>query len=101
MAKLPFWAVVLVFLTCWPAAVLSAPQYSAEVEGVLVVLYDEPCEAKAVANLPFRATWTEKGKVFNGCWGPRPNEGVVIGYFVEDRTVALIPIRAFKRVSAI
>jgi hypothetical protein len=99
MEKIPAWVKVLVFLTCWPAAVLATPVYVAEADGARIVLTDEPCEVKAVSNLPYKAVWTEKGKDFTGCWAPRPNEGIVMGYFAEDRTVVVIPIQAFKRVT--
>lgn len=94
--KVPALIAVLIYLFTWPAAVFSAPIFAADAQNVRIVLTDEPCTLKAVSNLPFRATWTEKEKVYEGCWSPRPDEGYVVGYF-EDLTVALIPIQAFKK----
>ena len=95
--KLPLWIVILIYLSCWPAAVFSQPLYSAEANGVRIVLTDEKCEMKEVANLPYKAIWTEKGQEFQGCWAARPDEGLVVGYF-SDKTVALMPVYAFKKV---
>ena len=99
MVKLPRWIVVLVFLTCWPAALLAAPHYAMEADGARIVLTDEPCKLD-VENLKFRATWTEKGKTFEGCWGARVDTGVILGYF-SDKTVVALPIQAFTKVSGI
>lgn len=99
--KLPLWITVLIFLTCWPAAVLAGPIFVADAEGAKIELYDEPCKLKdAVSNLPYRATWTEKGKVFEGCFGAS-GAGVVVTYWKEDKTVAAIPVDAFKRVQGV
>lgn len=99
MIKLPWRFVLLVYLTCWPAAVFAAPIFVADAEGVRIELFDEPCILKdLVSNLPYRATWTEKGKVFEGCFVPNPNAGFVVAYFREDKSVAVIPMDAFKKV---
>lgn len=98
MVKLPRWAVLLIFLTCWPAAVLATPIFSADADGARIVLTDEPCALDAVTNLKYRATWTEKGKTFEGCWAPRTDMGVVIAYW-SDKTAVAMPIQAFTRVS--
>jgi len=74
---------------CMPA--FPAPVFQAEANGVRITLFDEPCELKTVANLPLKATWNEGGKSFSGCWGPRPQEGIVLAYF-SDLTVVAIPI---------
>jgi hypothetical protein len=60
---------------------------------VEVVLHDEPCALEAIANLPKRATWTEPGKTYEGCWGPDPHLPIVQVYW-SDRTVVAIPRRA-------
>lgn len=94
--KIPTWIAVLIFLTCWPAAVLGLPLFSTEADGARIVLTDEPCRLD-VANLKYRAIWTEKGKDFEGCFAPRTDMGVVLAYF-SDKTVVAIPIQAFTRV---
>jgi hypothetical protein len=75
----------------------AEPLFSASAEGAVITLTNEPCALKAIGNLPFKATWVEKDKTFEGCWGARPDAGYVLAYF-DDRTVALIPIQAFKKV---
>jgi hypothetical protein len=99
--KLPLWVVVLIYLFCWPAALIAAPILVADAGEVRIELFDEPCALKdSVSNLPYRATWTEKGKVYQGCFVPHPNAGIVMAYF-DDKTVAAIPIDAFKKVVGI
>jgi hypothetical protein len=82
------------------ATAQAAPLYSAEVEGVRIVLTDEDCKLTAVANLKKRATWTEKGKTFEGCFGIHPQYGVVIAYF-SDKHVVLMDPQAFVRVTGV
>jgi hypothetical protein len=98
---LPFWALLLIALVCWPAAVLAQPMFVTESDGVRIVLFDEPCQVKEVSNLPYRATWTEKGKVYEGCFAANPAFGVVVAYFKDDKSVATIPIDVFKKVVGI
>jgi hypothetical protein len=100
--KLPRWVVLLIYLATWPSALLAEPIFAAETEGVRIVLYDEPCKfTQAVANLPYRATWTEKGKTYEGCFAPNRNAGVVVAYFSEDKSVAAIPMDVFRKVTGI
>ena len=100
--KLPLWVVVLIYLTTWPAALFAAPVFVAEGNGVHIELFDEPCTLKdSVSNLPYRATWTEKGKVFEGCFVPNQAAGIVVAFFKDDKTVAVIPIEVFKKVVGI
>ena len=69
---------------------LAATQAVAE-EGGAVQLLSEPCRlTDAIKNLPLRATWTEGGKVTEGCWGRHPEApGVIVTYW-EDKTI--VPI---------
>ena len=64
------------------------------------MLTDEPCTLKAVENLKHRSVWHEKGKRFEGCWAPHPGVGLVVSYW-SDKTVAIIPIDAFVKVTGI
>ena len=98
--KLPisFW--IAAFLICWPSMLWAAPIYQAEADGARVVLTDEPCTLAAVSNLKFRATWTEKGKTFEGCWGARPDAGFVMAYW-SDRTVVVMPLQIFIQVTGV
>ena len=75
----------------------AGPVFQAEVEGVKIVLTDEDCKLPAVSNLKRRATWTEKGKTFEGCFGGHPAFPIVMAYF-SDKTVVVLPIEMFTRV---
>jgi hypothetical protein len=52
-----------------------------------------------VSNLPGRATWTQDGKVFEGCYGLDMDLGLVVAYFQSDRTVVNLPQFLFERVT--
>jgi hypothetical protein len=98
---LPFWIAVLVIIFCWPSAVFSQPIFTMKAQdGPLITLFDEKCGLDGVTNLPYRATWVEKGQTFEGCWMPRPDMGVVVGFF-SDKTAVAMPIRGFERVVGI
>lgn len=84
-------ATIAVFLVAVPAQ--AAVFAIAESDGLVVALTDEPCSLPEVTNLPRRATWTEGGKTFEGCWGAM--SGVVAAYF-SDRTIAVMPVDRFK-----
>jgi hypothetical protein len=75
-------------------AVEAKPVAIASRDGITITLYDEPCALKTVSNLPQRATWTEGGKRFEGCFTVRPDAGAVVAYF-DDGSVVMFPIRAF------
>ena len=68
-----------------------------ESDGVKISLTNEPCKLEVVSNLPFRATWEEKGVRYSGCWGASPLK-VVMTYWQEDRSIAVIPIEFFRKV---
>ena len=76
----------------------AAPVAEAGGEGVRVLLTDEPCALPAVANLKNRATWTEAGKVTEGCWAA--GRGLVMLYFA-DKTVVAVPAQAFSRTTGV
>lgn len=96
-----FWALVLglTLAGCFYASKAGAqPMFAAQAGDVRITLYDEPCRLKeVVTNLPYRVVWSEKGKEFEGCFGPNPELGVVMTYFSGDKTVAAIPIQMFKK----
>ena len=79
----------------------AEPRWRAEAQGAVIVLHSDKCELAEVSNLPFKATWEEKGVTFTGCWAPNPDVGIVVGYFKEDRSVAIIPIQVFKKVTGV
>ena len=68
------------------------PRFQVVADGARVVLHDDKCAVSAVTNRPYKATWEEKGQVFQGCWGARPDAGVVMFYF-DDKTVGIIPMQ--------
>ena len=91
------WALIVVAVI-WATKALSAPLYRAEVEGIVITLYDEDCKLPAVSNLKKRATWTEKGKTFEGCVGQHPQFPIIMAYFA-DKTVVVLPLDIFMPVS--
>lgn len=95
----PLFILIALVIACLLYAVKAKadPVFQATAqEGVRVVLHNDKCTLDAVTNLPYKATWEEKGKTFQGCWGPRPDMGVVVAYF-DDRTAVAIPLQAFSR----
>ena len=98
--KVLFALVVGLFLAMAMAPVFAEPVFQGQGQGVTITIYNEPCKLEAVSNLPFRATWEEKGKVTEGCIAPRPEVGVVVGYFA-DRSIALMPIEMFQRLTGV
>jgi hypothetical protein len=77
-------------------AAIAQTIFQAKGQGIVLTLYDQPCELKEVSNLPIRITWTENGKTIEGCAAIRPDAGMVVMYFKDDKTVGLAPISAFK-----
>ena len=91
---------LLCLLLSSATAAVAAPMFTVQADGVRVTLYDEPCTLKRdIVNLPYRATWEEKGKTFEGCFGARPDMGLVVVYF-NDKTVGVIPLDALVKVRA-
>lgn len=89
-------ALVVYLLLALVSKVYAAAIFGLENNGVTVTLYTEDCQLKTVSNLPYRATWVEGGKTFEGCWGARPEAGVVLGFF-DDGSIAMMPIQAFRK----
>ena len=70
--------------------------------GTKVFLFDDKCALEdKVTNLPYKVTWEEKGKVFEGCAGPVSWGPVVMMFFPEDKTVAVLPVSVFEKVSSL
>ena len=95
------WAVALfaafAVLLATPAG--AAARFYAEADGGKIILFDDKCQLTEVANLPFRATWTEGANVYEGCWSPpHPKVGVIVAYF-SDRTAVGIPAQIFQRLT--
>jgi hypothetical protein len=62
-------------------------------QGITVILTDEPCKLPGVSNLPYRLTWTDKDKTYEGCFSI--HSGIVVTY-TDDKAVGLIPGQLFK-----
>lgn len=91
-------AVLVLLAATWPTKAHAEPVMQTSEGGVTVQLWTDACALqKQIANLPYKATWHEGGKVIEGCWGARPDVGVVIFYFA-DKTVGMAPIQAFVKV---
>ena len=86
--------IIILMPGCAQAAVIAV----GEGDGVKVSLTDEPCALPAVVNLPRRATWEEKGKTFQGCWG---RSGPVVMAYFDDRTAAVFPVQMFVPVKTL
>ncbi len=103
LRRLVGFAIVLVAVACTAIIVTKAhaePVYRAAApDGIFITLHDEACALEGVVNLKRRATWTEGGKTFEGCWGARIDMGVVVAFF-SDKTVVVIPLQAFQRVTS-
>ena len=92
--------VVLGMLIAWAHPVKAAPVAQATGPGgEVITITDEPCKLASIVDLPYRATWKEKGKTFEGCAAPHPS-GLVVMYFKEDRSIALVPVRMFQPLSS-
>lgn len=76
----------------------TAPVAVADHEGIKVTLTDEKCTLKVVTNLPFRVTWQEKGKSYEGCFAP--NSGIVVMFF-DDGSVVVASGRAFRPLTSL
>ena len=104
MVPSPIWAVVfglILAVALYAGKALSSPRFVATDGTTSITLHDEPCELKeVVTNLPYKATWTENGKSFEGCWGSWVNDQRVLAYFT-DKTVALIPFNALAKVQGV
>lgn len=82
-----------------PVVAPAAPVAEVAQNGVAVRLFREPCTlAGAVSNLPYRATWEQGGRTFEGCYTVQHGT-VVVAYF-DDRSVVAIPLSLFRAAGA-
>ena len=80
----------------------AEPIARAEQGPVQITVYSEPCKLSAqVSNLPGRATWKEGGKVFEGCFAVNLELGVAVFYFLEDKSVAAVPLQMFVKITGV
>lgn len=67
---------------------------------VTITVYDQPCKMdNPPANTPWRVTWEEKGKTYEGCVVPQPfdREQSAFAMQFDDRTVVCVPTGRFKQ----
>ena len=89
--------ICLIVLVAVATSAHAAPMAEASEDGAKITLTDEACKLTAVSNLKHRATWQEKGKTYEGCYGVHP-AGLVLAYFA-DKTVVVLSVQAFTKVS--
>ena len=94
--RIMLWVVLILLAAVATRAFAGPIAEGAGDNGAKITLYNDPCKLKEVSNLELRATWQEKGKVFEGCFGIHPY-GVVLAYF-SDKTVVIIPVDIFREV---
>lgn len=87
------------FLFVFADSAGAEPKYEVTKNGIRVVVYDEDCRLDAIKNLKWKAVWFENGKEIEGCAGAKDEYEVVIIYFA-DKTIAVIPMFAFRRLSS-
>ena len=76
----------------------AKPTHIAQDGPVTVTIHDDKCALSAVV-MPYRATWKEGDKTYEGCVGAHP-AGLLIFYF-SDKSIVLLAPQAFQRVSGI
>jgi hypothetical protein len=91
----------VVLLAMIPRMGLADPVFVAEAGGIRIVLHSEDCRVAEVKNLPRRATWTQDGKQYEGCFGAVPQLGMVMLYFVTDKSVAIVPMQEFQKLQSV
>lgn len=92
-------AIVCLVGLAYCARASAAPIAIASGESITITLTDEQCKLEAVSNLPFRAHWRDRGRVYEGCFQINP-QGFVVAYF-DDRSIVLIPVQHFRRAEAL
>jgi hypothetical protein len=82
----------LLLLLLFANPALGKPVAVTQGNGIKVTLTDDKCAFTHVINLPYRATWEQDGRTFEGCFGI--HAGIVVAYF-SDKSIALLPGQAF------
>lgn len=92
------WLLALCLFVAGIAWTYAAPIAVAEDQGIKITLTDEKCALKGVSNLPFRLTWKDQTKTYEGCYAPQA--GLVVMFF-EDLSVVVAPGRMFRPVTSL
>jgi hypothetical protein len=94
-------ALFLVFVVLYVTQAHADVIAIADTGSVKIILHDSPCELKeVVSNLPQKAEWLEGGRTFKGCWNGHPG-GFIVTYWLEDKTVGIVPINVFKKANGV
>lgn len=67
--------------------------------GVVITIYDSPCRMEnPPSNAPYRATWEERGKVFEGCVAAQQTRPTMFDFAAQfsDRALSCMPAEAFE-----
>lgn len=93
------WALAFLLAVCMIAFATIAqakPTHIAQEGGITITVYDDKCALSAVS-MPFRATWKEESKHYEGCVIQHPT-GILIFYFT-DRSIVLLAPQMFRPVT--
>lgn len=93
IAKLVIAAALILF----PSVAYAAPVAVMDRDGIGITLFDEPCKFTHIVNYKYRATWSEDGKTFEGCFGLNTASRVIVAYF-DDKSIAVVPMSFFRPV---
>jgi hypothetical protein len=88
-------AVMMIALTTIAQA---KPTHIAQEGNITITITDEKCALSAVS-MPFRATWKEGDKHYEGCVGQHPT-GILIFYFT-DGSIVLMATQVFRTVTGV
>lgn len=89
----------LVFSLVSSVSAFAEPIAALNETGVQIMLYNDKCQMAAPTNLKYRAVWTERGKIFEGCF--MVFLGLSVGAYFDDNTMAVMPVELFKPVQEI
>ena len=105
MTIVPLFVWVILFGFALAAVISKAhaePLYRAEGDATVVTLFTDPCQFKdKVANLPSKATKEKDGATTEGCAGIKSDQGQVLLFFPDTKTVGSLPVEVFSKVTGI
>lgn len=87
-----------VLMIAWVTIAQAKPVYIGQDGPVTITIHDDKCALSAVS-LPYRATWKEGEKFYEGCVGSHP-AGVLIFYW-DDKSIVIVAQSIFRPVTGI
>ena len=90
---------LLIVTLLYSALVYSFEVARADIGSTRISLYNEPCALSSIINLPGRAVWLDKNKIYEGCFGVDQVLGVVVLYFMEDRSITILSVDQFVKIA--